>query len=144
MPWWVWAVVGLVLLGSELFVPVDFFVFFLGVAALGVSLVTAIGFTPESTGQLVAFSILSLVSMVGLRAPLVARMRRHADESVGVETLVGECATLLAALAPGGIAKAELRGTTWTVRSAHDDELAAGRRCRVERVDGLTLWVRPE
>jgi membrane protein implicated in regulation of membrane protease activity len=82
--------------------------------------------------------------MVGLRGPLVARMKRGADESVGVETLVGESASLLGALAPGGVAKAELRGTTWTVRSEHGGELAVGRRCRVERVDGLTLWVRPE
>jgi membrane protein implicated in regulation of membrane protease activity len=144
MPWWVWAVGGLALLGAELFVPVDFFVFFLGVAALGVALVTAIGLTPESTGQLAAFSLLALASMVGLRGPLVARLKRGADESVGVETLVGESATLLGALAPGGVAKAELRGTTWTVRSEHGGELAVGRRCRVERVDGLTLWVRPE
>jgi len=140
----VWAVGGLALLGAELFVPVDFFVFFLGLAALGVSLVTGLGLTPDSTAQFVAFSILALLSMVGLRAPLVARMKRGADESVGVETLVGESATLLGALAPGGVAKAELRGTTWTVRSEHGDELAGGRRCRVERVDGLTLWVRPE
>jgi membrane protein implicated in regulation of membrane protease activity len=144
MSWWVWAVGGLALLGAELFVPVDFFVFFLGLAALGVALVTAIGFTTESTGQLVAFSIFALGSMVGLRRPLVARLKRGTGEGVGVETLVGESATLLGALAPGGVAKAELRGTTWTVRSAHESELAVGRRCRVERVDGLTLWVRPE
>jgi len=144
MPWWSWVVVGLALLGAELFIPIDFYVFFLGVAALGVALLTAIGLTGGTTAQLIAFSLLAVVSMVGLRAPLVARLKRSADEGVGVETLVGEVATLLEALGPGGLAKAELRGTTWTVRSAHGDEMPQGRRCRVERVDGLTLWVRPE
>jgi len=144
MPWWTWTVAGLLLLGAELFVPIDFFVFFLGVAALGVALLAALGVTTGSTAQLVAFSLLALVAMVVLRGPLGALLRRGGDEGVGVETLVGQTATLLAPLAPGGIAKAELRGTTWTVRSVHDGELATGRRCRVERVDGLTLWVRPE
>jgi hypothetical protein len=144
MPWWVWAVGGLALLGAELFVPIDFYVFFLGVAGLGVALLTAVGMTAEPTGQLIAFSLLALASMVGLRGPLVARVKRSTDRGVGVETLVGESATLLDTLAPRGVAKAELRGTTWTVRSDHGGELAAGRRCRVERVDGLTLWVRPE
>ena len=39
---------------------------------------------------------------------------------------------------------AELRGVPWSTRVASGIPLRAGQRCRVERVDGLTLWVRAE
>jgi membrane protein implicated in regulation of membrane protease activity len=45
-------------------------------------------------------------------------------------------------VAPGGVGKAELRGTTWTARTEGTLTLEKGRRCRVERVEGLTLWLR--
>jgi membrane protein implicated in regulation of membrane protease activity len=144
MAWWVWAVGGLVFLGTELFIPLDFFVFFLGVAALGVSGMVFLGLATTLSGQLFLFSILAVVTTVGLRTPLVARLRRAQDTGVGIETLIGEVATLASALAPGEVGKAELRGTVWSVRSEHGEPLPAGRRCRVARVEGLLLWVRPE
>ena len=45
---------------------------------------------------------------------------------------------------PGGVGRAELRGTTWSARGTDGSALARGTRCRVERVDGLTLWLRAE
>jgi len=144
MAWWMWAIAGLMLLGTELLVPLDFFMVFLGVAALGVSGTVAAGVVTTTSGQLLLFSILAVVTTVGLRTPLVARLRRAQDTGVGIETLIGEVAILPAALAPGDVGKAELRGTTWSVRSEHGEPLPAGRRCRVQRVEGLVLWVRPD
>jgi membrane protein implicated in regulation of membrane protease activity len=42
------------------------------------------------------------------------------------------------------VGRAELRGSGWTVRSQEPEALAKGLRCRVERVEGFTLWIRPE
>jgi membrane protein implicated in regulation of membrane protease activity len=42
------------------------------------------------------------------------------------------------------VGKAELRGTPWEARSATGGALAKGQRCRVERVEGLMLLLRPE
>ena len=61
-----------------------------------------------------------------------------------VDSLVGQEAILTEELPAGGVGKAELRGTSWNVRSRDGGTLARGRRCRVEQVDGLTLWVRAE
>ena len=44
----------------------------------------------------------------------------------------------------GGYGKVELRGTTWNARNAGETPVAADQACRVERVEGLTLWIRPE
>ena len=61
-----------------------------------------------------------------------------------VDALVGETAVLLDDLPPRGVARAELHGTPWEARSRTEAPLARGQRCRVERVEGLTLWLRPE
>ena len=46
--------------------------------------------------------------------------------------------------APDGVGKAEMRGASWTARTAGDATLPKGCQCRVERVEGLTLWLRAE
>ena len=61
-----------------------------------------------------------------------------------VDSLVGETATATEDIPSGGVGKAELRGTTWTARNSGSALLAKNTRCRVERVDGLTIWIRPE
>ena len=45
-------------------------------------------------------------------------------------------------IVPAGWGKAELRGTTWKVRNAGAAPVGPGQACRVEKVDGLTLWIR--
>jgi membrane protein implicated in regulation of membrane protease activity len=61
-----------------------------------------------------------------------------------VDRLEGEAAVVTEDVAPGGVGKAELRGASWTARTSGASTLERGRRCRVERVEGLTLWLRSE
>jgi inner membrane protein len=42
------------------------------------------------------------------------------------------------------VGKAEMRGTSWNTRNVSDQTIARGQRCRVERVEGLTIFVRAE
>ncbi len=144
MAWWVWGVAGILLLAAEMFVPVDFFVFFLGVAALGVSLTVALGLGNSASSQLFLFSVFTVGSLLGLRRPLLSRLRRAGGDDAAQGLLVGESAVLLEDLPPGAVGKAELRGSAWSARHGGSEVLARGRRCRVERLDGLVLWVRPE
>ena len=43
-----------------------------------------------------------------------------------------------------GIGKAEMRGTSWSAHNISEQSLARGQRCRVERIEGLTIYVRAE
>ncbi len=58
--------------------------------------------------------------------------------------MVGESAIPLEDLVPGGTGKAELRGTTWTAHNAGPALLNKNQRCKVERIEGLTLWITAE
>ena len=143
MIWWVWVLAGISLLAFEVATPGGLFALFFGVGALLVAPLAALGL--GETVQWFAFSVLSLGGLITLRGPLLRRLGRKPVPSAEIAgELVGEQAVLLADLPAGGEGKAELRGTPWTVRAASGIPLAAGQRCRVERVEGLTLWVRAE
>jgi len=139
MSWWLWVLLGIALLVVEVSTPGGLFALFFGVGALCVAPLAVLGV--GDTVQWLAFSVLSLVGLAALRGPLLRRIERSPARS---PELVGEQATLLEDLAAGGEGRAELRGTTWTARAASGIPLKKGQRCTVERVDGLTLWLRAE
>jgi membrane protein implicated in regulation of membrane protease activity len=139
MVWCYWVVGGIALLAFEVATPGGLFALFFGVGALCVAPLAALGFS--STVQWFAFTVLSLVGLATLRGTLLHRLSRHPPAQA---ELVGEQALLLEDLPAGGEGKAELRGTPWTARAASGAPLAKGQRCLVERVEGLTLWLRAE
>lgn len=145
MTWWMWILAGLALLAVEALTPGGFFVLFFGLAAVAVGLLTLGGLAGPEWTQWLAFSALSISSLALFRKPLMQKLALDRPAPGHVPgSMTGETAVLLDELAPGGVAKAELRGTAWTVRSRDARALPAGTRCTVERVDGLTLWVRKE
>jgi len=85
---------------------------------------------------------MSLVLVVSVRGPLQRRLARA--EPPRVDDLVGEEAVLLDDVEAGATGRAELRGTPWSARVASGIPLKRGQRCKVERVEGLTLWLRAE
>ena len=139
MAWWVWAVVGLGLFAGEMLTPGGFFFLFFGVGACITSALVWLGVLGPAWLQWFLFAVLSVACLVPLRGRLVRWA--SGGEVRAVDSLVGEEALLLDDLAPGGVGKAELRGTTWNVRTAGSQRLPRGARARVARVDGLTLWI---
>ena len=95
MTWWLWAFLGLFLLGSEIVTP----------------------------GRL---------------------MTADRGNVSSVDTMGGETAIVLDDLPPGATGKAECRGSTWNAHNAGDKPLLKGQRSLVDRVDGITLWIKPE
>ena len=116
------------------------FALFFGLSALIVSGVEALGIAPPWLEWLL-FAALGVALLLLLRKPVQARLQTR---SAPMDDLVGEVAVPLEDLGPNATGKAELRGTSWTVRNAGETPLVRGQRCQVQRVDGLTLWIRPE
>ena len=142
MAWWLWVLLGFALLACELLTPGGFFFLFFGLGAVAVGAFAWFGLGQPDWLEWLLFSVLSLAFMAPLRGRLVRWSRGPGDLGQAVDSLVGQTAVLLEDLAPGGVGKAELRGTSWNVRNAGAEALAAGARVRVERVQGLLLWVR--
>jgi membrane protein implicated in regulation of membrane protease activity len=127
---------------AEMLVDSEFFLVFLGFAALVTGGLGAAGLSGPIALQWTIFAVLSVVLLVGFRRKIYGLVR--GADPPGYENMVGELAVALDPIAPGGQGRAELHGTTWTARNLASAPLAAGQSIRVERIDGLTIHVRPE
>ncbi|QQR75899.1 MAG: NfeD family protein [Holophagales bacterium] len=139
MPFWLWLILGLVLLAGELLTPGGFFIVFFGVGALVVGLLGLAGVVMPLWLQGVAFSAVSVLALLLFRKPLLGRFSPPPARKV--DPLVGEEAVTLEEIGAGRLGKVELRGTPWNARATNGRALAKGVRVRVERVEGLTVFV---
>lgn len=142
MAWWLWVLGGVLLLVAEVATPGGFFVIFFGAGAILVGAARALGWQGPGWAEWLAFTVVSVALLVLFRRPLMKRFRLNTGRAV--DRLESESAVVIALVAPGGVGRAELRGTQWAARTSGAATLAPGQRCRVERVEGLTLWLRPE
>ena len=142
MPWWGWIVCGVVLLVGEMVADAQFYLIFLGGAAV---LVGLLGFASLSGGiamQWAIFGVLAVVLLVGFRARVYGRLRGAGGGAPGHENVVGEIAIVRSDIGPGVLGRAELRGTIWTARNVGTGVLHDGERVAVVKVAGLVIDVR--
>ncbi len=144
MTWWLWIVLGLVLAAVEILVPGGFFVIFFGAAAVVTGVLSAFGLTGPRWLEWLAFSVLSILSLMLFRRPLLERIRQSESPRGAVDSLAGEAGRALDAMAPGAVGRVELRGSAWSARNASARAIIVGERVVVDQVDGLMLRVRPE
>jgi membrane protein implicated in regulation of membrane protease activity len=142
MDWWIWILLGLLLLLSELVTPGGFYFIFFGTAAVLVGVLAGFGAAGPAWFQFILFSTLSLVSLWLFRGKLLKLTEGSPDRKI--DTLIGETAVASDAIAVNGIGKAEMRGTAWNARNIGNKPLTRGERAIVEKIEGLTIFVRPE
>lgn len=141
MAWWIWLLLGFFLMLLELVTPGGFYLLFFGFAAVLVGLLAALHPSGPLWLEWLLFSVLSVVTLLLFRRPLLERMRPATPEKE-VDSLVGETAVALQEILTDAVGKAELRGTAWSARNVGDAPVASGQRCTVERVEGLMLLIR--
>jgi hypothetical protein len=142
MEWWIWAVAGLAFIVSEVATS-GFFMMFFGVGAFASAALSFFAPASPLSTQVLTFSLVSIVSLLLFRKPLMRTF--GLDKAVpSRDEIVRETALPMEDIAPGQTGKAELRGTTWNARNHGKAVLTKGQRCRVAKVDGLTLWLESE
>ncbi|MGH7854129.1 MAG: NfeD family protein [Candidatus Binatia bacterium] len=142
MEWWMWVLVGLLLLLAELVTPGGFYFIFFGIGAVVVGVLAGLGAGGPVWFQLLLFSILSLVSLWLFREKLLKLTAATPERNV--DSLIGETAVAIDEIPANGIGKVEMRGTAWNARNVGDKPLKNGERAKAERIEGLMLFVRPE
>lgn len=133
-------ILGLVLASAEAQIPTNFFLLAFGVGGLIVGALTGVGWIAAPWVEWLVFTFASIGALLAFQRTL----SRHNDSGRTVDDLTREPATVLEDVPADGVGRAELRGTTWSARGVNGVALVRGTRCRVDRVDGLTLWLRPE
>jgi membrane protein implicated in regulation of membrane protease activity len=145
MTWWLWAAGGLAMAVVELLTPGSIFWVFFAAGGLAAAIAVAIWPDLPLVAQAALFVAFSVGSLALFRDPLLKYLqRRMPGHDAAVDTLVGEVALTLDEIPAHGFGKAELRGTAWNVSNPADAPIPRAARCRVEKVDGLTLTLRRE
>jgi hypothetical protein len=142
MEWWIWILLGLLLLLAELLTPGGFYIIFFGIGAVVVGVLAGFNAAGPLWFQFILFSILSVLTLWLFREKLL--QLTQGERRKNVDSLVGETAVATEEIHLNAVGKAELRGTSWNARNVGDKPLTRGQRCIVERVEGLTIFVRAE
>jgi membrane protein implicated in regulation of membrane protease activity len=85
-----------------------------------------------------------VIILLAVRKQLLGRFQAHRGRDADFQYLIGEVATPDDDLAANAVGRAELRGSSWCARNDEGVGLRKGQRCRVERVEGLTVWLKAE
>ena len=144
MPWWAWMVLGIGLLGVEMFViDAQFYLVFIGLSAAIVGLLGLFGVELPEWAQWLVFSALAIAAMLAFRRRLYEMVRNRSGH-VEERLTVGDRVLVPARLEPGQSGRVEYRGSSWTARNTGDSTIDAGREAVIAEVSGLTLHVRAE
>ena len=138
---YIWAIVGILLIGSEFLVP-GFIVFFFGAGALITGAITGIfpGLRSEVPLQLVLWVVSSLVSLLGLRRYSSSWLRGFSWKSAGAEDVAGKTGTVVEPISPGAPGRIKFQGTTWQAES-YGESFEQGDSVIILRSDNLTMIV---
>ncbi|HEY0372948.1 MAG TPA: NfeD family protein [Thermoanaerobaculia bacterium] len=139
MSWWVWIVLGFILLALE-FTAATLHVAFFAVGAFVVGLLVLFGVELPLWAEILIFTAVSLIAFFFIRPILVRKLKL--DQKKVVDTLVGEKAIAMDEIPAQGLGKAEMRGSTWSARNVGETVLNRGQRCVVAAVEGLVIHVR--
>jgi inner membrane protein len=131
MEWWIWILLGLLLLLAELLTPGGFYIIFFGIGAVVVGVLAGLNAAGPLWFQFILFSILSVLTLWLFREKLL--QLTQGERRKNVDSLVGETAVATEEIHLNAVGKAELRGTSWNARNIGDRPLTRGQRCIFRR-----------
>jgi len=135
----IWLIVGLIMLLAELVSVLLVFIFF-AIGALLTALLASIGILSTPEMQLIAFSVISLLSLLILRKharQLLDNRGKHHEYN----EFVGETALVIRDIPSNGEGKIYYRGAEWKAVSLHSSAIIAGSKVVIIRTDGIILVV---
>ena len=140
----VWAVLGLIFVFIEFFIPGLVIVFF-GVGALITAITTWVGFTPSLPLQLLVFIVSSVLFLLLLRKYvkrtfLGKTLGDGDDDSLNFNIEIGKIVPVIEAIKPGEVGgKVKYQGTNWSARAS--ERIKTGESVKITGCDNITLLV---
>ena len=137
----VWAILGLVLIGSEFIVP-EFVIFFFGLGALAMSLLTALlpGLGVQIPIQIVLWLAMSGVSLFALRRTFSRVFKGTLFDRSGDLDAGGRTARVTERIEPDKPGRISYHGTTWKAIS-YDESIDAGETVEILKKEGMSFLV---
>jgi len=138
----VWAILGLVFVFCEFFIP-GLVIAFFGVGALITALTTLLHITPNLSLQLLVFMISSL-ALLGLLRKYVKRTflgsGKGVDDLPNFNIEIGKIVPVVEFIQPGEVGgKVRYQGAPWSARA--EEPISPGESVKIVGCDNLTLIV---
>lgn len=142
-PIWIWAILGLVLLGIEM-LSGTFYILWFGISALCVALVLAVYPTASLSLQLLAFSVLSLTALAVWRRKYKAQ---HPSSRIGQshDDTIGKIGRITAEVSPAQngtitFTMPVMSSRVWT--AVADEAITEGESAEIVSIEGNYLRVK--
>jgi len=138
----VWAAVAALLVVAEI-LTLTFVALYFAAGALAASLAAAFG--GGTAVQLLVFAIVSVLSLLLTRRPLLRAMERQPVVQSNAPTVVGKRAVVIKPILEGPGQRGQVRVGTehWSARSEAEGAIDGDVTVEVVAIDGVTLVVRP-
>ncbi|WP_090339839.1 NfeD family protein [Dyadobacter koreensis] len=136
----IWMIIGLLMLVAELVSVALVFVFF-AVGGLFTALFAAIGLLPSLEYQIIAFSLISITSLMIFRRHAQKLMEMRREKHQEYREFVGETAMVIRDIPSNGSGKIYYRGAEWNATSVNHNPIEAGSKVIIQRTEGITLVV---
>jgi len=130
-----WLALGCLLMAAEM-LSGTFVLLCVGLGALLTGLLLSLGLELGGNAQLIIAALGSAASLWLLRKPLLDKF----GKSAGFDEHEGQRVKVLSWSGQEG--RVRYRGSDWSAKTASDSQPAAEQEMVIERVDGLTLWVK--
>ncbi|WP_254563158.1 NfeD family protein [Dyadobacter diqingensis] len=136
----IWMIIGLLMLVAELVSVVLVFIFF-AVGGLVTALLAAIGLLPTLEYQIMAFSAISILTLIIFRKHARKLLEARRDKQEEYKEFVGETAMVIRDIPSNGSGKIYYRGAEWSATSNNHNPIEAGSKVVIQRTEGITLVV---
>jgi membrane protein implicated in regulation of membrane protease activity len=136
----IWMIIGLLMLVAELVSVVLVFIFF-AVGGLLTALLAAMGLLPSLEYQIIAFSVISVVTLILFRKHAQKLLRAKRGKQEEYNEFVGETAMVIRDIPSNGSGKIYYRGAEWSATSNNHNLIEAGSKVIIQRAEGIVLIV---
>lgn len=137
---WVWLIIGLLFLGSELLSGAFVLVFF-GMAAIATSFLTLFGINHPAI-LIVFFAVTSLINLLVFRKRLLKSKGGDSDKAFSADA--GKSILLSDRLPAGGEGTISYQGSPWSAINLESVPLEKGTYVRIVKTEGIKLYVQRE
>lgn len=129
--------IALGLLIAEIFIPSGFVLLVIGFSFLCTGAMVLIGVSDPVWLQYLICTLFIFAFMVLLRKRLMHLF--GLDKPSAYNEIANAEITINEEILPGQIGQGQMQGTSWKVRNTGTSSLMPGDRCKVEKIDGLTV-----
>lgn len=135
-----WIIIALVC-GVVEILTAGFWFLWLSLAGLLTALFVKLGLLPGISGQIIAFSIITLVLIIFTR-PIVMRFIKTKDTHSNTKALIGQIGIVTSTITAHEYGQVKVNGEIWT--AAAQEILEVDSRVKIIGIDGVKLVVEQE